>query len=201
MELDLLTNVSDLSPEETYAAVRELVQLNLVDESNNGTTLTFPQIHLRDAVYNAIPERRRMELHHRIAGALEPLAENETVTLEEGPQCGHHLWLALRMKNLAQSGTITTLSATQPGTSVAVPPTAFPYTWGPSDGGACDLVGLRFQLDVGGAAASAFLGKPLDVKVELKDKAGHTATATRHVNVASTMKVIPGRNCGSSPSG
>jgi hypothetical protein len=133
--------------------------------------------------------------------ALAPLAEDETVTLEEGPQCGHHLWLALRMKNLAQSGTITTLSATQPGTSVAVPPTAFPYTWGPSDGGACDLVGLRFQLDVGGAAASAFLGKPLDVKVELKDKAGHTATATRHVNVASTMKVIPGRNCGSSPSG
>jgi hypothetical protein len=130
---------------------------------------------------------------------LASLAEDETVTLEEGPQCGHHLWLALRMKNLAQSGTTTTVSATQPGTAITVPATAYPYTWGPSEAGACDLVGVRFQLDVGGAPASEFLGKPLDVKVELKDKAGHTATATRHVNVASVMKVIPGRNCGSGP--
>jgi hypothetical protein len=128
--------------------------------------------------------------------ALASLADGATVQLEEGPQCGHHLWLALRMKNLAQSGTITTISATQPGSAIAVPATSFPYAWGPSEGGACDLVGLRFQVDNGGAKASDFLGKPLDVKVDLQDKAGHTATAIRHVNIASDMKVIPGRNCG-----
>lgn len=128
--------------------------------------------------------------------ALAPLAEGETVTLEEGPQCGHHLWFSLRMKNLAQSGTITTLSATQPGSAIAVPATAYPYAWGPSEAGACDLVGVRFQVDASGAKASDFLGKPLDVKVELKDKAGHTATATRRVNIATEMKIIPGRNCG-----
>jgi hypothetical protein len=131
--------------------------------------------------------------------ALAPLAENETVTLEEGPQCGHHLWFSLRMKNLAQSGTITTLSATQPGSAITVPATAYPYAWGPSEAGACDLVGVRFQVDASGAKASEFLGKPLDVKVELKDKAGHTATATRRVNVASDMKLIPGRNCSGLP--
>jgi len=127
--------------------------------------------------------------------SLAPLAENETVTLEEGGQCGHHLWFSLRMKNLAQSGTITTLSATQPGSAITVPATAYPYAWGPSGGGACDLVGVRFQVDASGAPVSDFLGKPLDVKVELKDKAGHTATVTRRVNVAAEMKGIPGR-CG-----
>ena len=134
-------------------------------------------------------------------GTLALLPEGATVSLEQGPQCGHHLWLSLRMKNLAQSGTITTLTATQPGSAIVVPATAFPYAWGPSDGGACDLVGLRFQLDTGGAKAADFLGKPLDVTVQLEDKAGHTATATRHLNVATEIKIIPGRNCGSGPSG
>jgi len=73
MALELLTQVSDLAPEETYAAVRELVRHGVIDESNDGTTITFPQIHLRDAVYNAMHERRRMDLHHRIGEALEPL--------------------------------------------------------------------------------------------------------------------------------
>lgn len=132
---------------------------------------------------------------------LAPLAENETVTIEQGPQCGHHVWLSLRMKNLSQSGTITTLTASQPGSSLAVPATAFPFAWASSDAGACDLVGLRFQLDTGGAKASDFLGKPLDLKVEAKDKAGRIATSTRRVNIAADMKVTPGRNCGSGPSG
>jgi hypothetical protein len=132
---------------------------------------------------------------------LEPLADGATVTLEQGGQCGHHVWLSLRMKNLAQSGTITTVSATQPGTSIGAPATAYPFAWGPSDGGACDLLGLRFQLDTGGAKASDFVGKPLDIKVEAKDKAGVTATSTKRVNIATEIKVIPGRGCGSGPSG
>lgn len=132
---------------------------------------------------------------------LATLADNATLMLEEGPQCGHHLWLSLRMKNLAQSGTITTLSATQPGSAVTVPATAYPYAWGPSEGGTCELVGVRFQLDASGAKASDFLGKPLDVKVDLKDKAGHTATSTRRVNIATEMKLIPGRNCGAGTNG
>lgn len=132
---------------------------------------------------------------------LAPLPEGATVSLEQGAQCGHHVWLGLRMKNLAQSGTITTISATQPGSAITVPATAYPYAWGASEGGACDLVGIRFQLDTGAALAADFVGKPLDVKVELKDKAGHTATATRRVNIASEVKTIPGRNCGSSPAG
>lgn len=133
--------------------------------------------------------------------SFDPLPDGATISLEEGPQCGHHLWLGVRMKNLAQSGIVTTLSATQPGSAVVVPATAFPYAYGASAGGACELPGIRFQLDTGGAKAADFLGKPLDVKLDLKDKAGRTATVTRRVNVATEMKIIPGRNCGSGPSG
>lgn len=132
--------------------------------------------------------------------AFVPLADGATVTLEEGPQCGHHLWLSLRMKNLAQSGTITTLSATQPGTSLTVPATAYPYAWGASAGGGCDLIGLRMQLDSGAAKVASFLGKPLDITVEATDKAGHTVKSLRHVNIATEMTITPGRNCAGGPS-
>ena len=70
--VDLLTSVASASQEEAYRALREVVALGLLDESNDGKTITFPQIHLRDAVYNAMTERRRTELHQRVADALEP---------------------------------------------------------------------------------------------------------------------------------
>ena len=54
-----------------FRALREVVALGLLDESNDGKTITFPQIHLREAVYNAMTERRRTELHQRAAAALE----------------------------------------------------------------------------------------------------------------------------------
>ena len=47
-------------------------RIGLLDESNDGKTITFPQMHLRDAVYNAMTERRRTELHSRVGEALEP---------------------------------------------------------------------------------------------------------------------------------
>ncbi len=76
MELDALTEVSDLDAELVFATVRSLDRERLVDESNDGRTVTFPQIHLRDVVYNAMPERRRMELHLRIGEALEQRAND-----------------------------------------------------------------------------------------------------------------------------
>jgi Nif-specific regulatory protein len=71
--VDLLTSVAGASQENAYRALREVVALGLLDESNDGKTITFPQIHLREAVYNAMSERRRTELHQRVADVLEPL--------------------------------------------------------------------------------------------------------------------------------
>ncbi len=72
MDIELLARVSELNAESLYETVSELARHGLVDESNDGRIITFPQIHLRDAVYNAMPERRRMELHLRAGEALEP---------------------------------------------------------------------------------------------------------------------------------
>ena len=58
--------------EHVYEAVTVLTQLGLLDQSNDGKIITFPQIHLRDAVYNAMPERKRTEMHQRAGEALEP---------------------------------------------------------------------------------------------------------------------------------
>jgi hypothetical protein len=88
------------------------------------------------------------------------------------------------MKDLSQYGTITTIAGAQPGGGKSIPPTAYAYGWSPSSGGACELVGLRFQLDVGGNPIDDFLGKPLDLTVSAKDKAGHDASVIRHVQIA-----------------
>jgi Nif-specific regulatory protein len=71
-DVDLLTNVGTSTREETYVALRSVIEQGLLDESSDGKTVTFPQIHLRDAIYNAMTERRRAELHLRAANALEP---------------------------------------------------------------------------------------------------------------------------------
>lgn len=116
-----------------------------------------------------------------------PLSSGQTLQLERGPQGGHHIWMAVRMKNLKQTGTMTTLSAAQPESTVTVQPTAFVFTFDRDEGGYCKLYGLRFQLDTGGNAPQVFLDKPLDVKVEAVDRTGAKASATIRVQIAKTI--------------
>ena len=55
-------------------------RMALIDESNDGKTITFPQMHLRDAVYNAMPERRRTELHAARRRSARAAAANDGST-------------------------------------------------------------------------------------------------------------------------
>ncbi len=71
-QMDLLTRTSDRSPEEAFAILRDTVRRGLLDESSDGKSVAFPQIHLRDAIYNAMTDRRRSELHLRVGNILEP---------------------------------------------------------------------------------------------------------------------------------
>jgi len=119
-----------------------------------------------------------------------PLAPNETVKMELGPQGGHHIWIAVRLRNLKQAGSRTALSAVQPDTGLKATPTAFVFSLDTDEGGYCKLYGLRFQLDAGGdlgMAYKAFLGKPLDVTVEVTDVAGRKASATQRVLIADKL--------------
>ncbi|HEX7151758.1 MAG TPA: sigma 54-interacting transcriptional regulator [Thermoanaerobaculia bacterium] len=71
VEVDLLTKLTG-DDERTYAVVRKLVTQGLLDESPDAKCLSYPQIHLRDAIYNAMPDRHRTELHLRVGNVLEP---------------------------------------------------------------------------------------------------------------------------------
>ncbi len=116
-----------------------------------------------------------------------PITDGETLQAELGPQGGHHVWIAVRMHNLKQSGSTTKISAVQPGTNVTIPPSAFVFTFDPDEGGYCKLYGLRYQLDNGGIDYTQFLGKSLDITATVTDATGATASAVAHVNIAPTI--------------
>ena len=116
-----------------------------------------------------------------------PLVDGQVLQAEKGPQGGHHIYVAVRMKNLAQAGSITTISGVQPGTNVAIPSTAFVFTFDPDEGGYCKLFGLRYQLDNGGIDYTQFLGKPLDLTIKVQDRDGATATGVAHVQIDPTI--------------
>jgi hypothetical protein len=116
-----------------------------------------------------------------------PLAPMQVLQAEAGPQGGHHIWIATRMKNLKQAGSLTKISGVQPGTNTPIPPTTLAFTYAPDEGGYCKLYGIRYQLDNEGIDYKQFLGKPLDVTVAVTDPSGATATATTHVQIAPTL--------------
>ena len=67
--------------------------------------------------------------------------------VEAGPQGGHHIWVAVRMKGLLQSGSITSVTGHFPELDQDVGPFQVIFTFDQDEGGYCKLYGLRFQLD------------------------------------------------------
>ena len=116
-----------------------------------------------------------------------PLAKGQVLKAEAGPQGGHHIWIATRMKNLKQVGSTTKIVGVQPETGATIPPTTLAFAYSPDEGGYCKLYGIRYQLDNEGIDYKQFLGKPLDVVVTVTDSAGSTASATAHVQIAPTL--------------
>jgi hypothetical protein len=121
-----------------------------------------------------------------------PLNDGQTLQLERGPQGGHHIWIAARMKNLRQSGSRTTLTAklvADPTSPIA--PAAYVFTFDRDEGNYCKLWGLRFQLDSGATDLAAdykrFLGKQLEVTVEVTDSTNAKATSTKTILIADKL--------------
>jgi hypothetical protein len=116
-----------------------------------------------------------------------PITPGQMVQMEQGPQGGHHIWIAVRQENLKQSGSTTTITSVQPTTGLAGPRTAYIFTFAPDEGGFCKLSGLRYQLDQDGGDYRRFLGAPLDVTVTIADQTGDTGTGVAHLDVAPTL--------------
>ena len=116
-----------------------------------------------------------------------PIPKGQVLQAEAGPQGGHHIWIATRMKNLKQAGSTTKISGVAPETGAAIPPTTLAFTYSPDEGGYCKLYGIRYQLDNEGIDYKPFLGHPLDVTVTVTDGSGASATATTRVQIAPTL--------------
>jgi hypothetical protein len=116
-----------------------------------------------------------------------PFTRDHVLQAEAGPQGGHHIWIATRMKNMKQAGSTTRIAGRQPETGLTIPPTTLAFTYSPDEGGYCKLYGIRYQLDNEGVDYRPFLGRPLDVTVTVTDPSGSTATATTRVQIAPTL--------------
>lgn len=100
-----------------------------------------------------------------------PMMDGETAQVEAGPQGGHHIWVALRAKNLTQSGSVTNVTGHFPDLGYDVGPYAVIFTLEPDEGGYCKLYGLRFQLDTE-HPIEEMLGHALELAVKVTDADG-----------------------------
>jgi hypothetical protein len=97
-----------------------------------------------------------------------PMMNGAVDQVYQGPQGGHHIWVALRAKNLHQSGSITSITGHFPDLNIDVGPFNVIFTMEVDEGGYCKLYGLRFQLDET-TNIDTLLGHPLDVTVTVTD--------------------------------
>ncbi|AUX36205.1 MULTISPECIES: hypothetical protein [Sorangium] len=115
--------------------------------------------------------------------ALEDLDE---VQVEAGPQGGYHIFVAIRLKNLRQSGSITVVNGAVPELDYAIEPLRVIFTLDQDEGGFCKLAGLRFRLD-GERTIDELLGKVVDVEVTVTDTDGDTGTGRRKVTLSQAI--------------
>jgi hypothetical protein len=131
------------------------------------------------------------------------LSDGQVLQLEKGPQGGHHIWIAARMKNLRQSGSTTTITSSIEGDPEPVPPVSFVFTYDRDEGSYCKVWGLRYQVDAGAGdlreAYKRFLGKRLSVKVEVLDSTGARASSTRVVQIADKLLCPDGTDACNQP--
>jgi hypothetical protein len=114
-----------------------------------------------------------------------PMMDGDTAQVEQGPQGGHHIWVAIRAKNLAQSGSITDITGHFPDLNIDVGPFDVIFTMEQDEGGYCKLYGLRFQLDQNNPI-QGLLGHPLDVTVKVTDPTKAVGVGTRNVVLSQT---------------
>jgi hypothetical protein len=109
------------------------------------------------------------------------LATDDEVHWERGPQGGHHIWLAVRVIGLRQSGTLTEVTVVDQ--SVTPPLTLqqhrVVFDFKREDGGYCVLYGMRVQLDQDSAVDVSLLdGHRARVTVSVQDPEGAGAVGT-----------------------
>jgi hypothetical protein len=115
------------------------------------------------------------------------IVDDASLLWEKGPQGGHHVWIALRQKNLRRIGTIITIDlhdVQDPASPKLINHSRLVFGFDRDEGGWCTLTGLRMQLDNAGIDLSALQNHRIEVKAKLDDPDGATASAVKHIIVS-----------------
>lgn len=112
-----------------------------------------------------------------------PTSDLDEAQVEAGPQGGHHIWIAVRMKNLLQSGSITRVTGRFADLELDIRPLQVIFTFDQDEGGFCKLYGMRFQLDQEHDIQD-LLGRVLTLKVQVSDKDGDVGVGERAVTLS-----------------
>jgi hypothetical protein len=112
--------------------------------------------------------------------------DGEVAEIEAGPQGNHHIWVAARIKNLRQSGSITTVGGQVPELGLELQPMKWVFTLDPDEGGWCKIFGVRFELDRK-TDIERLLGQQAKVQVTIKDGDGAVGTGERLVTLSSSI--------------
>lgn len=112
-----------------------------------------------------------------------PTSDLDEAQVEAGPQGGHHIWIAVRIKNLLQSGSITRVTGRFADLDLDIRPLQVIFTFDQDEGGFCKLYGMRFQLDQEHDIQD-LLGRVLTVKVQVSDKDGDVGVGERAVTLS-----------------
>jgi hypothetical protein len=115
--------------------------------------------------------------------AFAPLEDSEVVSIEAGPQGGHHVWLALRVTGLRQMGSRLTVGGYFLDLAFELRPFASHVTLRKAADNHCEIYGIRFQVDQG-LSVETVRGRVLDIEIVLEDPNGDVATAMKRVVIA-----------------
>jgi len=99
--------------------------------------------------------------------------------VEAGPQGGYHVWIAARLKNLKQSGSLIEVTGRAPSLGIDLPSFLVAFSFDPDEGGWCKIYGLRFRLDDDDTPIESLLGQPVEITVTITDPDGDVGTATK----------------------
>jgi hypothetical protein len=115
-----------------------------------------------------------------------PINDADVLTPNAGPQGGHHLWVALRMRNLKQTSFVT-MTGYFPDLDVTVGPIAYPIGFAEIVSlGYCERLAIQFQLD-SQVDIAMLLGMGMQLTVQLADDEGASAEEVKNIVLANIV--------------
>lgn len=105
------------------------------------------------------------------------------VPMHLGNQGGYHVWLALRMRNLHQVGSTTTLTVALPSTGEELCSVTLPRDFSPATNGACDLVGIQCIVLYDATGLQDIKGQTMRLSAKVVDITGDVCFAEQEATL------------------